>query len=564
MSVPLNVRRAVLHAFTKKRHLQLRTDAVVFVYTTLEAHELLGDAAVMTEAIEALASALVERHVSGGHTPGFDGLVVTSETLRWVYNQLLVESAGGGEEDAGAARVTQGDEPRLEDYFRVVDAFAMPRVVFDTGRKVFERREGGASVLAAPGAPSAQLRERYELLRSIVLRNEYFLPPLAVGAGRGERSSFMKLTTTKNLLGRQGERCLLFGRLSTTAEGFYALEDAEGSVELDLTHAVPGEGIFTEGAFILVEGEYTLQEKLRALAIGHPPSEPRDEARKLFGHVDFLGTGAVPQKSVAALHAQEQQHRDQCIAVFSDVHLDVERALSSLRAILQGYDDAGFIPLAIVLCGNFSSTRATTDGEQLERYMASFQALAEVLLRFPRILAQSHLVMVPGPADPVATPVLPRGRLPAPLVERFERRLPRAFVEERLHWMSNPCRLVYYSQEVVIFRDDLMSKMLRSAVRLKDEVKEGDLQKFLVSTVLDQASLAPLPQQVRPVLWEHAHALRLYPMPSALVLADCYERFELTYEGCHVFNPGSFRGGYYGWTTYYPATGQAERSELAA
>ena len=105
MSVPLNVRHAVIHAFTKKRHLQLRTDAVVFVYTTLEAHELLGDAAVMTEAIEALASALVERHVSGGYTPGFDGLVVTSETLRWVYNQLLVESAGGGEEDAGAARV---------------------------------------------------------------------------------------------------------------------------------------------------------------------------------------------------------------------------------------------------------------------------------------------------------------------------------------------------------------------------------------------------------------------------------------------------------------------------
>lgn len=43
-----------------------------------------------------------------------------------------------------------------------------------------------------------------------------------------------------------------------------------------------------------------------------------------------------------------------------------------------------------------------------------------------------------------------------------------------------------------------------------------------------------------------------------LVLADRYERFELTYEGCHVFNPGSFHGAQ-GWTTYYPATGQAER-----
>ena len=48
-------------------------------------------------------------------------------------------------------------------------------------------------------------------------------------------------------------------------------------------------------------------------------------------------------------------------------------------------------------------------------------------------------------------------------------------------------------------------------------------------------------------------------MLTQLVLADRYERFELTYEGCHVFNPGSFRGSAYGWTTYYPATGHAER-----
>ncbi|KAK0522632.1 DNA-directed DNA polymerase epsilon, subunit B [Tilletia horrida] len=47
-----------------------------------------------------------------------------------------------------------------------------------------------------------------------------------------------------------------------------------------------------------------------------------------------------------------------------------------------------------------------------------------------------------------------------------------------------------------------------------------------------------------------------------LILADKYDRFELTYEGCHVFNPGSFKGNAYGWATYYPATGRAERSEL--
>lgn len=84
--------------------------------------------------------------------------------------------------------------------------------------------------------------------------------------------------------------------------------------------------------------------------------------------------------------------------------------------------------------------------------------------------------------------------------------------------------------------------------------------------MLDQAHLSPLPQSVRPTLWEYDHALRLYPMPTALVLADKYERYELTYEGCHVFNPGRFvsagTGGEFEWSMYYPATGRSERSAL--
>ena len=58
-------------------------------------------------------------------------------------------------------------------------------------------------------------------------------------------------------------------------------------------------------------------------------------------------------------------------------------------------------------------------------------------------------------------------------------------------------------------------------------------------------------------------------MPTALVLADKYDRYELTYEGCHVFNPGRFvsggggggdgEGGEFEWAMYYPATGRSER-----
>ena len=40
LHVPLDVRRVMLRAFTKKRHLQLQSDAVQFMYRTLEEHDL--------------------------------------------------------------------------------------------------------------------------------------------------------------------------------------------------------------------------------------------------------------------------------------------------------------------------------------------------------------------------------------------------------------------------------------------------------------------------------------------------------------------------------------------
>ena len=42
LHVPLDVRRVMLRAFTKKRHLQLQSDAVQFMYRTLEEHDLLA------------------------------------------------------------------------------------------------------------------------------------------------------------------------------------------------------------------------------------------------------------------------------------------------------------------------------------------------------------------------------------------------------------------------------------------------------------------------------------------------------------------------------------------
>jgi len=77
----------------------------------------------------------------------------------------------------------------------------------------------------------------------------------------------------------------------------------------------------------------------------------------------------------------------------------------------------------------------------------------------------------------------------------------------------------------------------------------------LVKTILDQGYLAPFRQAIRPVHWDYAGALHLYPLPTAMALVDATAPpFCITYEGCHVMNPGSVlvagRRGVARWIEY--------------
>ncbi|EEH38063.1 DNA polymerase epsilon subunit B [Paracoccidioides lutzii Pb01] len=167
-------------------------------------------------------------------------------------------------------------------------------------------------------------------------------------------------------------------------------------------------------------------------------------------------------------------------------------------------------------------------------------------------------------------------------------------------WTSNPTRLSLFGpvHELVVFRDDVSERLRRNSIVFKpqkpqevpqarkepigtdkdmdleyidhneppppegDETKQQEQQqdqinqekplptsttkqtnlhasRKLVKTILDQNYLSPFPQHIRPVLWDYASVLHLYPLPTAMVLADSdAEPFAVTYEGCHVMNPG--------------------------
>ena len=113
-----------------------------------------------------------------------------------------------------------------------------------------------------------------------------------------------------------------------------------------------------------------------------------------------------------------------------------------------------------------------------------FAQLSTLLTSFPSLLAHSQFLLVPGPTDPWSSSVLPRPPLPESLVKPLLAKIP------NLTLGTNPCRVRWFSQEIVIFRDDLMGRMMRNAVRfVGDEgVKKGNLKKAVRFLHLSLAS----------------------------------------------------------------------------
>ena len=196
-------------------------------------------------------------------------------------------------------------------------------------------------------------------------------------------------------------------------------------------------------------------------------------------------------------------------------------------------------------------------------------------------------------------------------------------------WTSNPTRITLFGpiHEMVVFRDDISGRLHRTAIGFQsredaasgltngavphsngtasheETERESDLTssmnidkhvataeshipvskgklthgsseasnlvtaRKLVKTILDQGFLSPFPLTTRPVLWDFAAALQLYPLPTALVLVDPgAPPFAVTYEGCHVMNPGSLivegRRGVARWMEYDISTRKGRAQEV--
>ncbi|GAA93845.1 uncharacterized protein L969DRAFT_84704 [Mixia osmundae IAM 14324] len=550
-----SVRQSILKVFTRTYSLTLKSEAIEWLEDLVEQFEIADQD--VADTMDHIASSFVEGEDNSS--------IVTRDALDRVYKRLQASNGPAAPDSPSMAMEQDDEDSDTAQYLKVINAFDMPRINWSFEKKAFERAAAKPSMVGAATSKAQYLRDRFGIAKQVILRSEYFCPP---AVGGHDRNSYPKITSVKNLLGRQGGDFTLFGLLARTEIGQFCLEDLDDRVVLDFSEARQLVKMITQGSFVLVFGRFTSESIFFVSEITHPPAEGRNVTKTIFGHVDFLGTGALTHTEETRLLASEKAQPN-AFVVISDLFLNQPKVLLKFRAMLQALVTADAIPAVFVLCGNFSSIPFLLDGKSTLAYTQYFSALAEILLSFPQVLQQAHFVLVPGPHDPFDTMTLPRPPLPAPIVKALMK-IP------KITFATNPCRITYKSQEIVVLRDDLLSRVLRNCVWFDEVHPTGEIddeqgtglhaqmaqnwqpEHHLAQLVLDQGHLCPLPISVRPVLWEYDHTLRLYPMPTALVLADKYSPYEITYdlgpdgeEGrCHVFNPGSFVSTGYGWSTY--------------
>ncbi|KAJ2790405.1 DNA-directed DNA polymerase epsilon, subunit B [Coemansia linderi] len=517
----------IYKVFTRKYSLSLQADALLYLSDVIKQNEMTQ--ADATSWLELLADTWAKRE---------EGRPLVELAPLKDLVAAVISGTSNGPIEAGNGG---------SDLFTVIDAFDVPAWWYDPSKKMFALAFTQGDILSSAESKAALFRQRYDLLRQRVLRNDNFMP---VSFSDQEKDRFYKLSTIDSLQGREGEHFLIFGMLAQLEEGKMFLEDKAGSIELDFSKAKSANGLFTESCFVLVDG-YVEDGKLRVEEIGLPPPEAREKTRAAFPNVNLFG-GQPSLRTDAQLRAIEVAN-DNGIIILSDVWLDRQETMDALGTLFEGFSHST-PPIAFIFIGDFSSKPFVSGSGETAQYRDNMTALGQLIAGFPTIARSSHFVFVPGNNDPWG-----QGALPKPAIsEYFTKRL--AGRLSNVTFTTNPCRIKYCTHEIVVFREDLLKRLRRNSVL--PPVEGTEIVKHLVRTVVDQGHLCPLPQRVRPVYWAHDHAMRIYPIPDVLILADRFDSYSINYEGCHCINPGSFSAGDLSFFMYYPVSRTSQYSKI--
>jgi len=496
---------------------------------------------IQREASEILASEL--RNIGPSeHDKWYDDLVESLQRQSLTSNVLSVKSVQLALKEIGKDGLQVNDEQAEDEpILSVIDAFETPRFIYNEETTKYDRVPMPA-LLGGIEDKISVFRERYNALWQRTIRHELFTP--AHRKAQSAQFSLQKIEYLKGVSIKMKD-CVILGMLTQMKEGEWWLEDPTGAIKLNLENASFHKGIFVESSLVLAEGEFD-DGILNVTAFGFPPTEPASKTRDYYGTTNFFGGRRATNVGSSERLSHLEMKSENSICVLSDVRFDNPKCYKRLERLVEGFQIAP--PMAFILCGDYLDNPHSPD---------AFHTLKEGLNRFAKKVVecdmrQSVFIFVPGSSDPGLSDCLPRPPIPSSLISSF-------IIQKLPNWrfVSNPCRMTLFSQEIVIFRSDLTSRLMRHAIREPNQ----NLPEQTVKTILSQSHLAPFPQRISPIFWGWDHALRLFPLPDLLVLCDSHEGYNLNLSGTMCINPSSFnRNG--NFNLYYPKERSVDDSQV--
>ena len=517
------------------------------------------------------------------------------------------------------------------EYFKVVNASEQFYFPYDGTKRHYTSPHEPMNLVTDLKRKIGSYTTRYFITRDRTLRNENFqnsndnLNPLSSmialqndliknDLDTSTPSTYMAITQIKNLLGRDGQNFLILGFLNYNAKGNLQMEDPSGKIEIDITQANPTEGLYYyPGCIILAEGIYfSVGHKFHITSLTHPPAERREVTQEAVGNIDFLNTcnndgkGPISRitndlkiRLLSLERDLNEQQLNNFILLGGEMFLGEQNTLDALKKVFRQVEneilESGIAPLGIVFFGSFTSSPifpsySETSMTSSRLYEMSFEYLANLLSQFENIIKHCQLIFVPGPEDPWGGTMalgneigLPQEPIPSEFVKKMKR------FGANIKWASNPSRIVFLSQEIVLIRDDMNRKFKSYSIEFplveeakankldevetqlnnvnlsdndynssdNEELEDGTVLRHdvlptvpevpftimetrkYVKTLLDQGHLAPFSST--PIHYNRDHTLSMCPVPSVLIICDpTVSRFDLTYNGCKTINPGKF------------------------
>ena len=542
---PKKLNQLVWQIFTKSYGLTLQADAASFLsdkianysMNELQTSEFLNYMAQNYSKISKDRSGMVSRH-----------------NIEIVFNQVY------------QAHDYKDSAKDIRKYITVLDAFNTPKFEYDVHGKIFKQIPVKKEALF----DSSKDKILFNLRRFNIVKQR-----LLKQLRSDSDSSKITLTPIKSIKGinSPNQERFIFGMITEMSEGSFHLEDPEEFIQLDFTslNEYPTDFV-TDGGLYLLKGIcYANRFAVRSILAAN--CEKREESLSMLTHPN-LSEATNYAEPFHELKQMEEQAKNARFVIISEVWLDQPQILERLKILFDGFNAQGSLPELFILIGPFSSNPPKDGPRAWSHYQDLFAGFAEFIERIKNV-RQCRFVFVPAANDPgFVDSILPRPAIPEPIFDAWKR------AKFDFVATSNPCRIIYFTQEIVIFRHEITQQIrtkslntpLNSIVEKNNREQEEDDHnngtimitdhKRALKTCLNQSTLSPFNLSNQTVLWDSDHCVSLYPIPDVLIAAERQNSFEFSHEDCKCANPGSFPSAEGSFLLYNPAQKRFDLCEL--